>query len=404
MIGVLSLLLVPLLPIRFNNKISHKKITVVFRCDDYSSRSPTNFEIKLFNTFRKYNIPCTIGIIPYVASGDVHSLAPQKVIPLSEKKAQILKDAMALGIIEPAIHGYSHQTICRCRDSHNKCTEFSGLSYEKQMEKIEKGKKLLEDELNTKINIFIPPWDNYDKNTLMVLEKAGFNCISADLRGVSDKHLHIKFLPATVSVTKLRQAVKLARRSPDSFPVIVVLFHAFEFSDINKEKGYFTYKDFSQLLAWISTQKDIHTSSMSEIIKENNFDATNFQRNKTYHKITKFLPHFLSADGVYLSGQYLSPLRIIKMYILALDLFLIMLLISFVFTFLIGILLFKKFPILGKFCPYCTLILLTLALLYVFKDLSISFKGLTLITFILGMHIGVWEASSKVKKSLSQIQ
>jgi peptidoglycan/xylan/chitin deacetylase (PgdA/CDA1 family) len=400
-IGVLLLLLFPLFATWFNQHVVPQEITVVFRYDDYSSCSSTNFETKLIDTFKRYDVPCTFGIIPYVASGDGHNFSSQEVIPLSEEKVHILRTAMDSGIIEPALHGYSHQTIKDCRKSG--CTEFSGLSYEKQMKKIVKGKKLLEDGLNTKITIFIPPWNSYDMNTLQCLERFDFNCISADLRGVSEESSHLRFLPKTTTIPELRQAVNSARRSSDPQAVIIVLFHDYEFVEIGDDRGEFTYQEFSDLLSWITSQKNIHVSSMSQLIKENDFDATRFQENREFHTIIQLIPPLLSRslglEGVYFSSQYLSPTRNFRICVIVVSYTLLILLFSAIITFFIGIPLFRRFPVLGKFCQYCIPLLLVFLLIYSFKDLSIGYTGFAAIIFILGIHIGVWKSLVKIKKS-----
>ena len=116
---------------------SANQITVVFRFDDYSSRSSTEFEVRLINAFRKYNAVCTFGVIPYACTGDKHDIRPQGVAPLTLEKAAILKNAIEEGILEVALHGYSHQTI-RSK-SYGRYTEFSGLNLNSQVAKIAKG-------------------------------------------------------------------------------------------------------------------------------------------------------------------------------------------------------------------------------------------------------------------------
>ena len=399
-IGVLFILLVILLALSITHSVENQEITVVFRYDDYSSCSPTSFEIKLINTFKNSNISLTVGIIPYVVSGDLHNPSSQEVISLSEEKVRILRTAMDSGIMELALHGYSHQTIKDYKKSGY--TEFSGLSYEKQMEKIVKGKKLLEDELDTKITTFIPPWNSYDMNTLQCLENSDFNCISANLQGVSEESSHLRFLPITTTIPELRQAVNSARRSSDPQPVIVVLFHAFEFVEIGEDRGVFTYQEFSDLLSWITSQKNIHVSSMSQLIKENDFDATWFQENREFHTIIQLIPPFLSRflglEGVYFSSQYLSPTKNFRICIIVVSYALLILLFSAIITLFIGVRLFRRFIILGKFSLYCILLLLVFLLIYIFKDLSIGYTGFAAIIFILGMYIGVWKSLVKIRK------
>jgi peptidoglycan/xylan/chitin deacetylase (PgdA/CDA1 family) len=405
-IGVLFIFVASFCTIYAICSAKNQEITVIFRYDDYSSRSPINFEIKLIDTFKKYNIPLTVGIIPFICADNPHKPNIQQVIPLTQEKINILKTAIASGIVEPALHGFSHQTIREVE-----YTEFSSLSYEKQMEKIAKGKKLLEKELNTKIAIFIPPWNSYDVNTLRCLEDLNIICISAGLQGPSDKNLHLKYLPATTTIPELRQAINSARQSSAPNSVIIVLFHSYEFFETNGDKDKFTYRafQFSNLLSWITSQKDIHVSSMSQIIKENNFNADRFQKNREYYSIKQLLPPFLFRslcfDGVYFPSQYLSPAMEIRICGIVVSFALLTLWTSAIITFLIGISLFRKFPVLEKLSQYCISVLLIFLLIYTFKNLSIGYKGLTAlrltaITSTLGMNIGVWRSRLKLKNQI----
>ncbi len=182
-----------------------KQITVVFRFDDYSSLSSTEFEVKLINTFREYNTVCTFGVIPYVCAGDIHDTRPQDVVPLTLKKAAILKNAIKEEILEVALHGYSHQTI-RSK-TNGKHTEFSGLDFDSQVAKIAKGKDYVEEILDIRIATFIPPWNVYDANTIRAIEKLGFKCFSAGVSVKAPESSILKFAPATCDLFELRQTV-----------------------------------------------------------------------------------------------------------------------------------------------------------------------------------------------------
>jgi peptidoglycan/xylan/chitin deacetylase (PgdA/CDA1 family) len=405
-LGVLLLILVHPVIMELSHGVENQEITVVFRYDDYSTHSNTSCEVKLIDTFQRYDIPCTVGIIPYLTSGDVHDAGSQERIPLSEEKAQILKTAMASGIIEPALHGYSHQTIQDCSGATRKCTEFSGLSYEKQLEKIVEGKKLLEDNLDTEITIFIPPWNSYDRNTLKCLEKLDFNCISTDLRIAPEGNTTLTFVPAITTISELRQAVNSARHSSDPHPVIVVCIHSYDFAEISADRGETTNQEFFDLISWISTQKDVRVTSMSQLTEENDFDASRVKENRGYHSFIHLIPPFLvrsmHLDGVYFSSLYLSPLMNIGIYSIVLSFTLLILLTSALITFFIGTPLFQRFPALGTFCQYFFPVLFVFLLIYVFKNLSIGYLGLIALTFTFGMNLGVWKYVVHIKKSDSR--
>ena len=183
------------------------KIILVFRFDDYSAKSNTEFELQIIDIFRKYNIPLTIGVIPFEVKENVLDPKPQGNIELDEYKSGILKEVAQEGIVEVALHGYSHQ-------SHSEQfigSEFRGLDIEKQKEKIRKEKNFLEDRLDTTIYTFIPPWNQYDQNTLKVLDSFNFRCISAGIRGPSnDKLTKINLIPNTCGLNNVLEGIEAA--------------------------------------------------------------------------------------------------------------------------------------------------------------------------------------------------
>src|SRR5678816_4677915 len=82
------------------------QISIVFRCDDYSNTSDTEFELRLIDLFRKHRVAITLSVIPFAAgeeniAGQIRSSG----LPLNEMKARILRDAMDQGVVEVAQHG-----------------------------------------------------------------------------------------------------------------------------------------------------------------------------------------------------------------------------------------------------------------------------------------------------------
>ena len=108
--------------------IEEKQVNVVFRFDDYSARSSTEMELRIIDAFRKNESSITFGVIPFVCAGDAHDPSPQDIVPLTSKKGEILKTGFEEGILDIALHGYSHQTI---KAEHR--MEFSSLDYNIQV-------------------------------------------------------------------------------------------------------------------------------------------------------------------------------------------------------------------------------------------------------------------------------
>ena len=132
-----------------------KQINLVFRFDDYSALSATALEINIIDTFRKRDSSITFSVIPYVTSGDVHNPDPQDRIPLDATKGALLKTAFEEGVVDIALHGYSHQT----NDAEH-WSEFTGLDNQTQREKLIQGKALLEEMIDAPVTIFIPPLES----------------------------------------------------------------------------------------------------------------------------------------------------------------------------------------------------------------------------------------------------
>lgn len=290
-----------------------QKIFVIFRYDDFSSLSQTDFEMELINLFNKFQISLTVGIIPYVAEGSWFNPSSQKNIPLSEEKIFILRRAILENSVEPALHGYSHRTK---KDDPHVPSEFSGASYEEQLLKIKKGKIFLENVLNQKINIFIPPWNTDDENTLRCLEELGIECVSSSFSGTYTESSKLYFIPYTTKFPELLRAINSARRSSCPFPVIVVYFHEYEFKDVDSDfPASFDLDDLNNSLSWISSQQDIQITSMNKIIKEYEFETMGFKNNKANYKLCSLLPpfiiHFFRLNtGVYFCEHYLEKTKV----------------------------------------------------------------------------------------------
>ena len=243
--------------------LPQKTIHVVFRFDDYSSVSDIALERKILDIFSRHQAPITFAVIPFACAGDIHDPAPQKKIPLSQQKIDLIKQAHNRGILQVGLHGYSHQTL-----DAGHYAEFEGMDYENQLNRIKRAKQYLEDVLDERVSTFMPPWNRYDLNTLKALEKNGFSIISADLKGIVIQESNLSFLPANCSLAGLRSAIAAARRDADASPVIVVLFHDYDFKEINSRRGRMTVAAFSTLIDWLTRQPDVQLMSVRQAVHE----------------------------------------------------------------------------------------------------------------------------------------
>ena len=366
-----------------------KQITVIFRYDDYSSRSLTDMEVKIIDAFQKHNLSCTFGVIPYVCSGDTHDPTLQDVVPLTPEKANILNNAMKAGTVEVALHGYSHQTI---REKGG-TTEFSGLDYTTQLERISKANNFSEQMLHTEITTFVPPWDSYDFNTIRADEKLGFTCFSGGFSGDAKESSSLKFLPEMCGLDGLRDAVESARRIPEIQPIIVVLFHDCDLLDFNQELGRITYQELLELLGWLRVQGDVRVRSIEQTTKmfADSLGARRFMNNK-YLRKTRLIPPLLRElyfpAGVYLSQDGSEDIKTKCLLFVWLFYFAI-LLVSIATAFIGGCIVFPRSDLAGSICKYGIPTLLVVISVYAFHDLQLQYRGAVVIFGFLGAYIGI---------------
>ena len=234
----------------------NKQISIIFRFDDYSAISDTEIEGFIIEAFRSINKPFTVGVIPFRETEN-----PDELLSLSGEKADLLKEAVDSGVVDPALHGYSHKQIIDGTHS-----EFVSLPLDQQVEKISIAKTHLENTLDQSITTFIPPWSSYDNNTVTALEQLGFSTLSAGKAGVAPERSTLLYLPATTGLSDLKNGISLARESSYDQIIAVVLFHQYDFIENNADRGVTTRSDFVQLLNWVSSQEDVEILSVSQAV------------------------------------------------------------------------------------------------------------------------------------------
>ena len=370
--------------------IEEKQINVVFRFDDPSSLSSTETELRVIDAFREHNASITFGVIPFMCAGNVHDTSPQDVAPLGPKKGELLKKAAQEGILDISLHGYSHQT----RDVVDE-GEFQGLDYDSQLEKLSKGKKLLKEMIGTSVTTFVPPWNQYDINTLKALEVLGFSTLSAAIPGKAPNGAKLNFIPCTSKLSDLRDAVKEARVSSDRQPLIVVLFHEYDFLEASEQRGIFSFKEFYDLLGWLKSQKDVRILSVSQASKEiKDLSVKRLQLTNQNHSLEIFLPSFLKESKF----SYLESPQLEKTMAKITLLYLLITVLGILFSYVIGCLIFPKSVNIMKIGTYGSIIISVAIILYAIHDLHLHFKETAGMTIFIGISIGSWICFRKERK------
>lgn len=263
-----------------------KRIDIVFRLDDYSARSSLDMELKVIDLFRKNKASITFGAIPCLCARNVYDPTPQEGLCLGETKGEVLKTAAAEGVVEVALHGYAHQT-----NNVKRHAEFAGLDYRRQVEKIAAGRALLEKLTGARITTFIPPWNQYDGDTVRALEELGFANISASLSQEAIAGSRLRFLPETCGLLHLRRAFSAAKKSPAPQPVIAVAFHLFEILEVDRERGRITFGELSELVNWLGQAADVRLMSVDRATTAiQDFSAERFLLNRRLRSRWRILP------------------------------------------------------------------------------------------------------------------
>lgn len=95
-----------------------------------------------------------------------------------------------------AMHGYQHVFALKADGivTRNKISEFAGLPYEVQLEKIKRGKEILKSH-GIETDVFFAPAHSYDDNTLRALSACGFKYVSDGFSSKPYMRQGIKMIP-----------------------------------------------------------------------------------------------------------------------------------------------------------------------------------------------------------------
>jgi len=396
----ISIVFLFILGISYHFQAEKKKIFIVFRYDDFSSISNTDFESKIFEVFRSHNMPITVGVIPFSVSEVGYDPRSQQLIELSPEKITLLKKYSEQELVDVALHGFAHQVT-----STDQRTEFAGVPIESQEEKLFTGKKFLEKSLGTPIDTFIPPWNSYDLNTLKALSNSGFSTISASKIGDADENSSLFFIPATCKLTDIKRGIVTANKLSYSNPLMVVLFHDYDFKEIDETRGTITFPEFAEIIDWLSAQKNVNiitVDSATKLIPD--LTAKRYIMAQANPPLSAFIESTYSeeetADLFYREStvSFGTWLMVIGFYLT------ICLAIAGLSSLVSGYV-FKNRKSVLRFFSISSIAVTILLVVYIFKDPFVYRKGITLLSVSLGILIGLNTLllESRIRKSNLEI-
>lgn len=239
---------------------AEKTVALTFRYDDYCALTSLTFDKAVLDTFQRRGLPLTVGVIPFIVPNP-RDPSPQAGLPLTREKLEILQREVDKGMLNVALHGYSHQL------QSGGLAEFVGRPYDEQLTRILRGKAFLGRLLGSPPT-FIPPWNGYDSATLRALGTAGFRILSADTAGPSETAGTLTFVPATTGLGNLRQTIRTVEASGSAAPLVVVLFHAYDFREQDPLRGIIDMPAFDLLLQWLQSRRSVKLMSFAELIAD----------------------------------------------------------------------------------------------------------------------------------------
>lgn len=204
--------------------MAEAKTILVFRYDDYhasvgdESAEKDDIERRFLAAFAEAGVPLTVGVVP--------NYEQRRSLADDSAKLDALRDLVADGGVEPALHGLTHEALT---PEGVRRSEFAGRPAEEQTERLRAGKSLLEEWFARPITTFIPPWNTFDEATLEALAETGFTAYASALSELQRAE-PVLSLPHTAGLGELRRTLRwLARRRGRAF--VVCMFHHFSFTD-----------------------------------------------------------------------------------------------------------------------------------------------------------------------------
>jgi peptidoglycan/xylan/chitin deacetylase (PgdA/CDA1 family) len=356
---------------------------VVFRFDDYSAISSTDVELKIIRAFREHEAPFTIAVIPFVSASNLEEPGPMDPVPLPPEKGAILKAGVEAGIVEVALHGYCHRTI----DSEH-LTEFAGLDYDSQIQRLAEGRRFLEAMIGSPVTTFVPPWNAYDSNTIRALEELGFETLSARRFGEVPAESEVQLLPATCYLDGLPEAVEDAYRSADQQPIVVVGFHEYDFVEVDEEQGMITLGQLHDLLSWLRSQSDVRILSIGQAAEvSQDLGRYRYLRARWSKRLLTLLPPGLF--GQWQTSRYPEAQGLPIMLLTVGGFYLLLTLATAALSYLLARLAWSRYTAIVKSATFGSVLLSAIVVMYVFGDLQAYHRGMMLCSATIGVTAGL---------------
>ena len=243
------------------------------------------------------------------------------VADLGEKKINILQKYASQGVIEIAVHGFSHQNNAAANEPDS---EFTGVPENTQSLLLSTAKASLEKATSSRINSFIPPYNRYDNKTLEALENNGYKLLSAGLGGPTLRGGNLTYLPGGPYPQRLKNLVLSALSKNHTDAIVVSTIHPYDIVESGAEMAGFrsgspqiNIQTLIDDLRQIKQLNDVRFMSIRELLEGGEDLSTdriqaNLKLRESFVTRHRLLPE---AFNVYpLSGLYYSQDSVNRMY------------------------------------------------------------------------------------------
>ena len=233
------------------------RIPIALRFDDPSPCSNHALERSIVELLRVHEARATVAVVPFRHT-------PEGIAELRPGVLSHLESARRDGLIEVALHGCYHARNAQCPAQAP--SEFSGLPEAEQRKLLQKGLDQLLLAFPGPIAGLVPPWNSFDAATMSIARELGFAYLSAGWEIPADPAIDLPLLmPRTCHLDTLKSAVARARTYRRLSPVVVAVFHPYDFHETGDPEAFLGLPELSSLLQWIQQQDDLELLTLEQI-------------------------------------------------------------------------------------------------------------------------------------------
>jgi hypothetical protein len=234
----------------------------LLRYDDYSAMSSAAVERPLLELIADLKYPCTVATVPFVFDGLTFcGHGTVRLLPLPPGKVRALEELIREGVVEVALHGWSHLALSPLREM----AEFSdAMPLETQRRLLRDGRSYLEDVFQRKVVTFVPPWNRLGRVTVEALKREGMVNVSSGYPTPyepvyplgEETAAPVRNVPCWLSVQETGKALDIAKRWGGEESVVGTLIHDYDVLESGYGVGGLSMTDLKKHLeAWSGDQR-----------------------------------------------------------------------------------------------------------------------------------------------------